>query len=600
MAPAGPRAGRQGGPPGLDFRYRNRGGHQTVNPIQVPTAPLFDVRKISRIGWPAGVATALIGIFVLAAFVSARGKSVTSDEPPHLAAGLSYWITHEVFRANPEHPPLIKELTGLSLLIGGIRWPDTPNANYLVNGDDPAKVFRLEWPVGLEILRKYGPDRVLLWARVPPILVGGLLGAVLFLWGRRLFGPIAAVAAVFVFLLDPLLLAHTQFVTTDVGSAAFGTLALFCLWNYLGKPNWARLSWTAAAFGCALVAKFSEMLLLPIAVALLVAAWMWPIAEPAPALQPKKSAKQQPKSRRLPLWVAFLIVCGGAFLVVQIAYFLPDDVTMYLRCASMVYSDDIANAPHYMAGAIAARFPGYFVVSYFLKEPLAAIILAGIGLVVLLRDRAMPVLNKWFLLLRPAVFLAAISYGAANHGARYLIPILPFTCLLAGLGIATLIERGRQSRACLGAAGVLCLWLVVEAVAVYPDQLSYFNEGACLLTQPTKVGLDGGSRCGVAWLDDSNVDWGQGFKQLKQWLDRNAPGRPVKLAYGMGFDARDYGIPGERISMEDLMRPPAPGLYAVSAHFVAHAPAADSRAAWLRSTPPVAVVGHALWIYEIR
>jgi hypothetical protein len=556
------------------------------------------IRNLRHIGWPACVATALIAVFVVAAFVSARGKSATSDEPPHLAAGLSYWVTHEVFRANPEHPPLIKELSGLSLLMGGVRWPDTPNANYLVNGDDPAKVFRLEWPVGLEILRKYGPDRVLLWARVPPILVGALLGVVVFLWGRRLFGPIAAVAAVFVLVCDPLLLAHTQFVTTDVGSAAFGTLAMFGLWSYLQKPGWKPLIWTSLAFGAALIAKFSEVLLLPIAAVLLLAAWRWPIAERIPA--PKKPVKKAATPRTPALWVAFLVLCAGGFLVVQIAYFLPEDVTMYLRCARMVYSDNITAAPHYYAGAIAPWFATYFVGAYFLKEPLAAIILAAIGLAALLRTGSMPVLNKWFLLLRPAIFFAAITYGAANHGARYLIPILPFTCLLAGLGIATLIEKGRRSRAHVAAAGVLCCWLAVEAVAIYPDQLSYFNEAACLLTEPSRVGLDGGSQCGVRWLDDSNVDWGQGFKQLKTWLDRNEPGRPVKLAYGTGFDARDYGITGERIAMEDLMRPPAPGLYAVSAHFVAHAPAADAGAAWLRSTRPVAVVGHALWIYDIR
>jgi hypothetical protein len=379
----------------------------------------------------------------------------------------------------------------------------------------------------------------------------------------------------------------------------FGTLALFGLWTYLQKPAWKPLIWTSVAVGAALIAKFSEMLLPPIAAALLIAAWRWPMAEPTPP--PKKKAAKTAAWRRIPpLWLAAIVLCVGAFAVVQLAYFLPDDVTMYLRCAQMVYSDDIANAPHYMAGAISARFPTYFLVAFLLKEPLAAVILTGIGLAVLLRDRAMPVLNKWFLLLWPAVFFVVISFGAANHGALYLIPILPFTCMLAGLGVATLIEKGRQSRAYLAVAGVLCLWLVVEAVAIYPDQLSYFNEAACLLTNPTRVGLDGGSRCGVAWLDDSNVDWGQGYKQLKQWLDRNAPGRAVKLAYGMGFDVRDYGIPGERITMEDLMRPPAPGLYVVSAHFVAHAPAADARAAWLRSTPPFAIVGHALWVYDIR
>jgi hypothetical protein len=41
------------------------------------------------------------------------------------------------------------------------------------------------------------------------------------------------------------------------------------------------------------------------------------------------------------------------------------------------------------------------------------------------------------------------------------------------------------------------------------------------------------------------------------------------------------------------MKPPAPGLYAVSAHYVARVPAE-----WLK-WPPAAIVGHALYVFDI-
>jgi hypothetical protein len=125
------------------------------------------------------------------------------------------------------------------------------------------------------------------------------------------------------------------------------------------------------------------------------------------------------------------------------------------------------------------------------------------------------------------------------------------------------------------------------------------------LTEPRKVGLDGGSRCGPLWLDDSNVDWGQGLKQLKAWLDRNAPGQHIRLGYFGSVPPEAYGIAYSPVSDDDLLNGQTPGLYAVSAHIVASTPAVAKQARgagaeWLRRTPPVAIVGHAFYIFDLR
>jgi hypothetical protein len=71
------------------------------------------------------VAAGLIVFFLIAVFAESRLHSPATDEPPHIAAGLSYFVTHEIFRADPQHPPLLKELSGLWLMAAGIRWPHT-------------------------------------------------------------------------------------------------------------------------------------------------------------------------------------------------------------------------------------------------------------------------------------------------------------------------------------------------------------------------------------------------------------------------------------------------------------------------------------------
>jgi hypothetical protein len=137
--------------------------------------------------------------------------------------------------------------------------------------------------------------------------------------------------------------------------------------------------------------------------------------------------------------------------------------------------------------------------------------------------------------------------------------------------------------------------MVIAAAGIWPDHLSYFNEAACVLREPAKLGLDGGSACGADWLDDSNIDWGQGYKQLKTWMDRHGAGRTIKLAGFGSFPASAYGFPMEEIGYGKLPDKPEPGLWGVSAHIVARSP--DG---WLHTTPPAAVVGHAIYVYDVR
>jgi hypothetical protein len=55
-----------------------------------------------------------------------------------------------------------------------------------------------------------------------------------------------------------------------------------------------------------------------------------------------------------------------------------------------------------------------------------------------------------------------------------------------------------------------------------------------------------------------------------------------------------------RLELGDLMKEPEPGLYVVSAHFVARAAALNRAADWLQITKPTAIVGHAMYVYDIR
>ena len=86
-----------------------------------------------RSRWPFAAAAVLLAIFFLQLFFASRAKSPAWDEPAHIASGVAY-IQKGALTVNPEHPPLLKALSGLFLTWAGARWPNTERARDLLNG----------------------------------------------------------------------------------------------------------------------------------------------------------------------------------------------------------------------------------------------------------------------------------------------------------------------------------------------------------------------------------------------------------------------------------------------------------------------------------
>jgi hypothetical protein len=525
------------------------------------------------------LAAALIAAFFLQSFSSSLIKSPSSDEPPHIASGLAYVQKHN-FVPNAQHPPLLKEMAAASLLLAGVRLPDTPLVNAMLN-EYPGK--GLEWRVGNGVIAWAGPARVMFWARLPLIVLSTLLGLVIYLWGRRMLGQTAALGALVLFALDPNLVAHSQFVTTDMGAAAFMTLFFFCLWSYLRRPGVLRLAMTGFVMGLFLCAKFSAVVMMPVALLLML----------TQAIQGEGTA--WPKTgKRLALAAArFAAMSGVAALVIMGIYFSPSGLADYVHGMGSVYADFSADYLGYMAGQTQSRFLSYFVVAWLLKEPLATLAAVIAGSVYMIRSGRFAGQDKLFLLLPPVVLFVACTIWAENIGVRYVLPAFPFLYLAGGAGIAGLLRS--RSKWGIGLTASLCVWLGIAAVGIYPDHLSYFNEAACLLHDPGKVGWDGGTRCGPWWLDDSNTDWGQGLEQLRSWMKLHPDSRTIRMGFFGSFPPSGYGLVTQGFEANRFDIEPQPGLYVLSAKFVSR-----GDIPWIKTTVPTAIVGHALYVYDIR
>src|SRR4030095_5984119 len=72
---------------------------------------------------------------------------------------------------------------------------------------------------------RVSPDKMLFAARGVTILFTDALGFVLAVWTRRKFGPAAALLAIFLYALDPNIIAHGRYITNDLLTTAFVFLA---------------------------------------------------------------------------------------------------------------------------------------------------------------------------------------------------------------------------------------------------------------------------------------------------------------------------------------------------------------------------------------
>jgi hypothetical protein len=484
----------------------------------------------------------LLTVFVLQMVLACALKSPTFDETGDIAAGVSYLQTRSVW-LNLQHPPLLKELIGFPVWASGA----------ILTADEIAQ--GQERKAGARLIQANGIDGTMWLARLPMIAVSTMLAALVFLWGRELVGARAALCALFLLVLDPTMVAHSYLATTDVGFAAFAMLFMWVLWR---RSHWAVCG---AAMGLMLATKFTAGIVVLVAIGLMLT----------------EGRKVKEVAREL---VLMGLVAG---VVLQIFYFSADGLYLYTAGMQRVNQDHNPDYLVYLAGQFAHNFPGYFAAAWLLKSPLAAIVAAFAGLWFVLRSK-MDRRAKLYLLVPPAALFLSYSFLADDLGIRYMIPVIPFVCLLGGVGLA------RLPRA---AAAVLGVWVLVAAVGIWPDHLSYFNESACLLKEPSKIGLDGGSRCGIYWLDDSNIDWGQGYKQLKRWADEHAPGRTVNLLGFSSFPGSAYGF--HDVRFDELPEKAQPGLWAVTAHFVAR-----DQAPWLRMLQPAAIVGHSIYVYDVK
>ncbi len=614
-------------------------------------------------------------------------ESPTVDEVLHLPAGLTYWQKH-TFRLYPHNPPLVKLLAALPL-VGDSRISTEP----LYQAAAPFNFWAQVPPNKAGFGQQFAEQNASIYFEIftkarlmLPLYFGVLGGLVVFLWSRQLYGNLAGLVSLTLWSLCPNILAHGRLITSDVAATSLGAGATYLFWRYLKQPSFRAAALAGSALGIAQLAKFSMLLLFGIwpflwiilvglttersklkhaimtgiahgtvvvGLALLIINLGYGFEGTGTPLKdfefasttftkdvpPGMSRPTNPNDRLLTgawryrvnrfrdTWLGKLPApLPKQYLIgFDLQKLESDGVERRMLDPQSPNDRTIHGYPVYLNGTLRQQgWREYYLLCFLYKVPegtLALILFSLVPLILVRRSHASWA-DEITILSVPITIILAMSFATdINLGLRYVLPIFPY--LYIGVGrlvpwiasFATL--RLRQAGTTL--LGGCLLTSTLAAILIHPHYLAYFNWAS------------GGASRGAEHLIDSNIDWGQDLTGLKLWIDQNAPGEPIGIAYFGQINPNIYNLrnepldwflppplPGtmESVPMRYLRNPPGsplkPGLYAISVSLVKGLPwrvydssrwipweAKQYAYSYFDKLKPIDQIGHSIMIYRI-
>ncbi len=534
---------------------------------------------------------ALLALIFLQSVLIMQKDSPTYDESNHVACGYSYLKTGDL-RMSLAQPPLARILMALPLLV------TRPNLNLNTeswrNADD--------WAFAREFMFHSGndADSILFWARMTSVLLCLLLGLFVFKWSGELYGPRAAWFSLVLYAFSPNILAHGRLATTEMALASFSFISGYYFWRFLERPGRKFALLSALFLGLGLSSKYSGLIFV---ISFLVIALVWGLRRSSSSdgvIRPGRDAR---RLKQLLGYCVVILVISGLIAVVSSGLTMrpvldypgvQGDLAKpgesggfaFRNPRSSALARDLAATvplPRYLVGALfnhlhfkrghPAYLRGqwklggwwyYFPVAFLVKEPLPVFLLMGLAAYLAFRRRRQMSSAELVLTCIPVVTLLwSMAFVRLNIGFRHLLFILPFVYVLLG----SVVARPGSDGACPedpdapGQGGsdstsgdgsrrdwlkprfmlslLLLGWFCLESAVVSPHHLAYFNEVA------------GGPRGGVDWLVDSNLDWGQDLKRLRDYVDHHRVDS-LRLLYFGTAEPSYYGLQYSPLTLSDF------------------------------------------------
>lgn len=508
----------------------------------------------------------LLSLFCLQSLAGIVNSSATFDEVQYFGLG-KYLLQHRKWdvMGSIVHPPLVFYLTGIPML--------------LVNEDKhlweyEEKKRDINFLGAVDVVRGQGflsapansGDRLLISSRLMILLLGLLLGYYIYRFTYELFGARSALLALFVYTFCPNMIAFSGLGTQDLPLAALLFISCYHFWRFLGNESGGSATRAGLFLGLALATKLTAFLLLPFEIGFY-------------------AAYCHARSRRPT--VRFVWIMVMALLVLCLSYgFNP---TPFFQTIELTGQEMQRGQAGFLHGALANTSWWYFYpVVLLIKTPLPILVLFAASLFYGCRKIRNKRFNLLYILVPPVALFMACSTSNYAVGIRYLLPIFPFMYVMIG----SLAQEGRRVR---WLAGFMAVWLAGGTLFVAPHYLAYFNESI------------GGPANGYKYLVDSNLDWGQGLKELKRYMDAHGVKR-VSLSYFGTDSPQRYGIEYDWLPSHYLYNPapdkpavvPQNQLLAISATNLQGVYLQNrDEFKLLREREPIAEIGYSILLYDL-
>jgi hypothetical protein len=455
------------------------------------------------------------------------GKSPTSDEWSHLTRGLAYWNASDT-RLSYAHPPLANALATAFVRFD---WQQTgvEEDPTWAEADNPRVADVLLTMDYVEM------RRCLLKARRAMALWSLALTIYVYFLVRRYWGAWAAVGAASLVGLNPTLLAHAGYLTTDLPIAVFLVIALGEAARFLEAPGRTRMAVFSLACAGMILTKHSGVVLSVAVVAVVFVGYLrhlwrtesrrgrlvgrlalfltlfaatqivcvnaayrfertgWTVEEVLAAPEPQYWVSRNNPQQTIESFTPLARLPGA--LVWPLPY------TWTFGVASVGAQNDGGFPYGWFNGKINKLGTwSYFPIMFVIKTPIL-VLLVGLGgaLLALRRVRAAHLLFKITL---PVVlmFLVVLLRARLNMGVRHALPLVTAMTLagIAGL-LPWLVQRHARHLAVISIGCLLAM--IPVAVLALPDYLGYFNVAA-------------GGRAGGHRISIVGEDWGQDRETL--------------------------------------------------------------------------------------
>ena len=586
----------------------------------------------------------ILAFMAIVSTLNAKNDSLIYDEDAHIPAGYSY-LTQQDIRLNPEHPPLLKDLAAAPLLFIHPKL-DTTQAFWTTDDADTG-----QWNAGKSFL--FGgdndPDQIIFWSRLPIVLLSLIFGLFIFKWTRELAGITAGLFALVLYAFDPNILGHNHFVTTDLGIAGFMMFSFYYYLKFIKDPTWKNVGIAGLFLGLVQLAKFSAVMTFPVFGLITI---IYPLVK----LHKKENHSKFKSLAEYITKGAAVFLCS--LVLVYVAYYisaynmpqtkLPEVINHYFKPGDtrpmIVYTREIllsmnshpilmpladyafgvlrvfqrvggGNVTYFMGHIDTHGFFSYFPIVFLIKEPLPTLFLIFFSLIFgvykFLKSILSPSDNffrkisrnithylrtsivEFSMIIFILLYAVTSITGKLNIGFRHLFPMLPFIYILTSVSVFRFIKtRHAESKHLFNlTASALAILLIIGTISSYPYYMSYFNQ------------LAGGPMNGYRFATDSNADWGQDLKRLKNFLEIHPEIAKIKVDY-FGMANLDYYLGDKYEKMWSSKRPIEAGWYAISTEFLEQGiydtGLADNQSyRWLQNKKPTYQVGTSIMIYDV-